>query len=89
MVLSSTTCASMPSGRTSSRGSNVGHKGFVEEWTFTPEEVYNESVRTSIRNYYDLSILHRHWSLDVFDKSDGSTRAGDATTAPTWKHARR
>ncbi len=48
----------------------IGHKGFVEEWTFTPEEVYNAVRSDEIRNYYDLSTLHRHWSLDVFDKSD-------------------
>lgn len=48
----------------------IGHKGFVEEWTFTPEEVYNAVRSDEIRNYYDLTTLHRHWSLDVFDKTD-------------------
>lgn len=48
----------------------IGHKGFVEEWTFTPEEVYDAVRSGKIRDYYDLSTLHRHWSLDIFDKTD-------------------
>lgn len=48
----------------------IGHKGFVEEWDFTPEQVYNDVKSDEIRKYYDLSTLHRHWSLDVFDETD-------------------
>lgn len=48
----------------------IGHKGFVEEWTFEPEEVYNAVRDGSIRNYYDLSTLHRHWSLDIYEQTD-------------------
>lgn len=55
----------------------IGHKGFVEEWNFTPEEVYNAVRDGSIRDYYDLSTLHRHWSLDIYDKTDDlNTTAG-------------
>lgn len=48
----------------------IGHKGFVEEWNFTPEEVYNAVRDGSIADYYDLSTLHRHWSLDIYDQTD-------------------
>ncbi len=48
----------------------IGHKGFVEAWTFTAEEVYDAVRSGSIRDYYDLSTLHRHWSLDIFDRTD-------------------
>ncbi len=48
----------------------IGHKGFVEEWDFTAEEVYNAVRDGSIRDYYDLSTLHRHWSLDIYAKTD-------------------
>ena len=48
----------------------IGHKGFVEEWDFTPEQVFEDVRSDEIRKYYDLSTLHRHWSLDVFEQTD-------------------
>ena len=48
----------------------IGNKGFVEEWDFTPERVYNAVRDGSIADYYDRETLHRHWSLDIFDKTD-------------------
>lgn len=48
----------------------IGHKGFVESWDFTPERVY-ELVRSGeVERLYDLESLHRHWSLDVFERTD-------------------
>ncbi len=52
------------------QAATIGHKGFVEEWSFTPEEVF-ETVRAgTIGDHYDLDSLHRHWSLDIFDETD-------------------
>ena len=48
----------------------IGHKGFVETWDFTPEQVYDEVRSDEIRKHYDLSTLHRHWSLEIFEKTD-------------------
>lgn len=48
----------------------IGHKGFVEQWDFTPEQVYDEVRSDEIRRHHDLSTLHRHWSLDIFEKTD-------------------
>ncbi|MEI5675846.1 MULTISPECIES: glycosyltransferase [unclassified Nocardioides] len=48
----------------------IGHKGFVEEWDFTPEQVYDEVRSGEIRRHHDLDTLHRHWSLEVFEKTD-------------------
>lgn len=48
----------------------IGHKGFVESWDFTPEQVYDEVRSGAIRDHHDLSTLHRHWSLDIFAKTD-------------------
>lgn len=54
----------------------IGHKGFVEEWGFTPEQVYNEVRTDEIRRHHDLSTLHRHWSLDIFDETDDLNNSG-------------
>lgn len=54
----------------------IGHKGFVEEWDFTPEQVYNEVKTDEIRKHHDLSTLHRHWSLDIFDETDDLNSSG-------------
>ena len=48
----------------------IGHKGFIEEWDFTPEQVFEEVRSDKIRSHHDLSTLHRHWSLDVFERTD-------------------
>ncbi|WP_137293421.1 glycosyltransferase family 2 protein [Nocardioides dongxiaopingii] len=48
----------------------IGHKGFVEEWTFTPEEVFAAVSDGTIGEHHDLDSLHRHWSLDIYDKTD-------------------
>lgn len=48
----------------------IGHKGFVEAWDFTPEQVYEEVLDGSIARRYDPETLHRHWSLDIFDRTD-------------------
>ncbi|NYI76314.1 glycosyltransferase family 2 protein [Nocardioides panzhihuensis] len=54
----------------------IGHKGFVEEWDFTPEQVFNEVRSGDIRKHHDLSTLHRHWSLDIFEKTDDLNASG-------------
>jgi glycosyltransferase involved in cell wall biosynthesis len=48
----------------------IGHKGFVEEWDFTPEQVFREVTDGSIAQHWDPATLHRHWSLDIFDATD-------------------
>jgi GT2 family glycosyltransferase len=48
----------------------IGHKGFVEEWDFTPEDVFREVSDGTIADRYDADALHRHWSLDIYDKTD-------------------
>ncbi len=48
----------------------IGHKGFVEEWDFTPEQIYQAVRSDEVRSFHDLGMLHRHWSLDIFDKTD-------------------
>lgn len=54
----------------------IGHKGFVEAWDFTPEQVYAEVRSGEIRRHHDLSTLHRHWSLDIFDRTDELNTSG-------------
>jgi GT2 family glycosyltransferase len=54
----------------------IGHKGFVEEWDFTPEQVYNEVRSGEIRKHHDLATLHRHWSLDIFARTDDLNNSG-------------
>ncbi len=48
----------------------IGHKGFVEAWTFSPEEVYEEVADGRIEHRYDPAALHEHWSLRVFRETD-------------------
>lgn len=54
----------------------IGHKGFVEAWDFTPEQVYREVRSDEIRRHHDLSTLHEHWSIKVFDRSDDLNATG-------------
>jgi GT2 family glycosyltransferase len=54
----------------------IGHKGFVEEWDFTPEQVYDDVRSDEIRKYYDLDTLHRHWSLEIFARTDDLNSTG-------------
>ena len=54
----------------------IGHKGFVEEWDFTPEQVFEDVRSDEIRKYYDLDALHRHWSLEIFAKTDDLNNSG-------------
>lgn len=48
----------------------IGHKGFVEQWDFTPEQVFREVANGSIADHWDPATLHRHWSLDIFEATD-------------------
>ncbi len=49
----------------------IGHKGFIEAWPdFTPEKVYEGVKSGDVENWFDLSTLHKHWSLAVFDETD-------------------
>ena len=48
----------------------IGHKGFVEEWDFTPEQVFAEVEDGTIADRYDPATLHEHWSIDIFRKTD-------------------
>lgn len=54
----------------------IGHKGFVEEWDFTPEQVFEEVRSDEIRKHHDLATLHRHWSLDIFEETDDLNSSG-------------
>lgn len=54
----------------------IGHKGFVEEWDFTAEQVFNEVRSDEIRKHHDLAALHRHWSLDIFEETDDLNSSG-------------
>ncbi|TQL69433.1 glycosyl transferase family 2 [Nocardioides albertanoniae] len=54
----------------------IGHKGFVEEWDFTPEQVFDEVRSDEIRKHHDLATLHRHWSLDIFEETDDLNTSG-------------
>lgn len=54
----------------------IGHKGFVEEWDFTPEQVFEEVRSGEIRKHHDLSTLHRHWSLDIYEETDDLNASG-------------
>ncbi|MEI7058382.1 glycosyltransferase family 2 protein [Nocardioides sp. CCNWLW239] len=54
----------------------IGHKGFVEEWDFTPEQVFNEVRSDEIRKHHDLDTLHRHWSLDIYEQTDDLNATG-------------
>lgn len=48
----------------------IGHKGFVEEWNYTPEEVYERVKDRSIEKDYDPDTLHEHWSIDIYRQTD-------------------
>lgn len=54
----------------------IGHKGFVEEWDFTPAQVIEEVRSDEIRRHHDLSTLHQHWSLKVFSRTDDLNATG-------------
>ncbi|HEY9393926.1 MAG TPA: glycosyltransferase family 2 protein [Nocardioides sp.] len=54
----------------------IGHKGFVEEWDFTPEQVFEEVRSGEIRKHHDLETLHRHWSLDIYEETDDLNASG-------------
>lgn len=54
----------------------IGHKGFLEEWDFTPQQVFDDVRSDKIRSYHDLDTLHRHWSLDVFERTDDLNNNG-------------
>jgi GT2 family glycosyltransferase len=48
----------------------IGDKGFIEEWDYTPEQVYRKVLDGTIADDYDRSTLHEHWSIDIFRKTD-------------------
>ncbi|HJB63459.1 MAG TPA: glycosyltransferase, partial [Candidatus Microbacterium pullistercoris] len=48
----------------------IGEKGFIEEWTYTPEEVYEKVKAGTIGDDYDRSQLHEHWSKEIYRKTD-------------------
>lgn len=54
----------------------IGHKGFIEEWDFTAEQVYEEVRSDKIREHHDLATLHRHWTLDIFEETDDLNSSG-------------
>jgi len=48
----------------------IGDKGFLETWDLTPQQVYEDVSSDKIRSLADPATLHRHWSLDVYDRTD-------------------
>ncbi|WP_196215766.1 glycosyltransferase [Microbacterium sp. ZXX196] len=48
----------------------IGDKGFIEEWDYTPEEVYRKVLDGTIADDYDRSTLHEHWSKEIYRKTD-------------------
>nr|WP_240921420.1 glycosyltransferase [Microbacterium excoecariae] len=48
----------------------IGDKGFIEEWDYTPEEVYRKVLDGTIADDYDRSTLHEHWSEEIYRKTD-------------------
>lgn len=48
----------------------IGEKGFIEEWTYTPEEVYEKVKAGTIGDDYDRSELHEHWSKQIYRDTD-------------------
>jgi glycosyltransferase involved in cell wall biosynthesis len=48
----------------------IGDKGFIEEWDYTPESVYEKVADGTIADDYDRSTLHEHWSIQIFRDTD-------------------
>ncbi|MGO1306929.1 MAG: glycosyltransferase, partial [Microbacterium gubbeenense] len=48
----------------------IGEKGFIEDWTYTPEEVYEKVKAGTIGDDYDRSDLHEHWSKQIYRDTD-------------------
>lgn len=49
----------------------IGHKGFIDAWPdFTPQRVYEGVKSGDVETWFDLSTLHQHWSLKVYEETD-------------------
>lgn len=48
----------------------IGDKGFIEEWDYTPEQVYKKVLDGTIADDYDPAALHEHWSKQVYRDTD-------------------
>ncbi|WP_221585416.1 glycosyltransferase family 2 protein [Microbacterium sp. G2-8] len=48
----------------------IGDKGFIEEWDYTPEQVYAKVLDGTIADDYDRSTLHEHWSKEIYRNTD-------------------
>jgi len=48
----------------------IGEKGYIEEWDYTPEEVYRKVLEGTIGDDYDPTTLHEHWSKEIYRKTD-------------------
>jgi glycosyltransferase involved in cell wall biosynthesis len=48
----------------------IGEKAFIEEWDYTPEEVYKRVKAGTIGDDYDRTQLHEHWSKKIYRDTD-------------------